>query len=108
MNFNKGNNENKIAQIRVRQQEKELEKIVILADKKIGWIVFWSIFSIGAYIYTAGWKLLFILISSFLYFELGMRFIFDVNPSIKITIPISLIDNILAVNKARNRLKELS
>jgi ABC-type Fe3+ transport system permease subunit len=118
MNFNKNNNENKIAQIRAKQQEKELEKIVTLADKKIGWIIFWSLFfPIGAYIYTGRWKAFFILLTSL--FCLGVivgtnseneeeAFVNAFAVSSIITPIATLIDNISAINRSRNEVKKLS
>jgi hypothetical protein len=118
MSFNKNNNENKISQIRARQQEKELEKIVTLADKKIGWIIFWSLFlPIGTYIYTKRWKAFFIF-CAFLLFIGGIVGANSKNEEEafangiavgSIIGPIaSLIDNISAVNRSRDEVKKLS
>lgn len=120
MNFNKDNNENKIAQIRVRQREKELEKIVTLADKKIGWIVFWSLLlPIGAYIYTGRWKAFLILFVSF--FSIGFIVGSNLNSDneeeiLANTFAIgsiiariaSLVDNVSAVNRSRDEVKKIS
>lgn len=69
MDLEKNNLSGKIEQIenqiKEKEEEKELEKIVKLSQKKIGWVIFWSIlFPIGAYIYTGRWKVFFVFLGS--------------------------------------------
>jgi len=118
MDLNKDNQQNKIAEIRAKKEEKKLEKAVILADKKIGWIVFWSLLlPIGSYIYTGRWKTFFIIFACQFSIGFGIAmtsedpeegFTNAFNWSLISWPIISLVDNISAVNRSRDQIKELS
>lgn len=123
MDLNKRDYQNKISEIRAKKQEKELEKLVKLADKKFGWIVLGSIlFPISAYIYTGRWKALFITFLILFGCAFSFSILLELSDSTNnekeadafaLVVGIGLIfyslqDNISAVSDARKRIKELS
>ncbi len=116
MDSNNDNQKKKIPEIRAKQEEKKFLKAVNLADKKIGWIVFWSLLlPIGSYIYTGRWKTFFIIFAC--QFSLGFCITMAFEDSEEgfakafnwslISWPlISFVDNASAINRARDQIIE--